>query len=164
MSGLCPKYSQDRFKTPASYPSQFRTDIRIFNDSLGTIDQLLEENKKRKTLSFNLPIIRELFTGLWRIKEPKVIDQIRRILNPRTLIIADGHHRYETSAHVSEEERRKELQDPGRKYRRITWWWLLVNMKNPADFLILPTHRLVHNLPEERVRDFFTKCQGLLYS
>ncbi|HPZ81431.1 MAG TPA: DUF1015 domain-containing protein, partial [Candidatus Atribacteria bacterium] len=153
-----PKYSQDRLKLLQATRANLEQIFGIFNDSLGTIDQLLEENKKEENLILQFTDYQGVVHRLWRIKEPKVIDQIRRILNPRTIIIADGHHRYETSL-MYREERRKELQDPWEEIPEDYVMMTLVNMKNPG-LLILPTHRLVHNLPEERVRDFFTKCQG----
>lgn len=153
-----PKYSQDRLKLLRATRANLEQIFGIFNDSSGTIDQLLEENKKEENLILQFTDYQGVVHRLWRIKEPKVIDQIRRILNPRTIIIADGHHRYETSL-MYREERRKELQDPWEEIPEDYVMMTLVNMKNPG-LLILPTHRLVHNLPEERVRDFFTKCQG----
>lgn len=34
---------------------------------------------------------------LWRVDEPALVDAIRKALAPRSVLIADGHHRYEVS-------------------------------------------------------------------
>lgn len=153
-----PKYSMDRLELLRATRANLEQIFGIFNDSSGGIDELLEENKKEENFMFQFTDYQGVTHRLWRIKEKEVIDKIKRILSPRTIIIADGHHRYETSL-MYREERRKELQDPWEEIPEDYVMMTLVNMKNPG-LLILPTHRLVHDLPEERVRGFFDRCQG----
>ncbi len=153
-----PKYSMDRLELLRATRANLEQIFGIFNDSSGGIDELLEENKKEENFMFQFTDYQGVTHRLWRIKEKEVIDKIKRILSPRTIIIADGHHRYETSL-MYREERRKELQDPWEEIPEDYVMMTLVNMKNPG-LLILPTHRLVHDLPEERVRGFFDRCQS----
>ena len=40
---------------------------------------------------------------LWRLVDPSAIDAVTRALEPRELLIADGHHRYETARVYAEE-------------------------------------------------------------
>ena len=112
-----PKYSMDRLELLRATRANLEQIFGIFNDSSGGIDELLEENKKKKTLCFSLLITRG-YAPIVEDKGKEVIDKIKRILSPRTIIIADGHHRYETSL-MYREERRKELQDPGKRYQKI---------------------------------------------
>ncbi|MDI3542784.1 MAG: hypothetical protein PWP57_387 [Candidatus Atribacteria bacterium] len=153
-----PKYSLDRLELLRATRANLEQIFGIFNDSSGGIDELLEENKKEENFMFQFTDYQGVTHRLWRIKEKEVIDKIKRILSPRTIIIADGHHRYETSL-MYREERRKELQDPWEEIPEDYVMMTLVNMKNPG-LLILPTHRLVHNLPEERVKEFFRRCEN----
>jgi uncharacterized protein (DUF1015 family) len=71
----------------------------------------------------------------------------------RFVIIADGHHRYKTALALSREN--PDLESA--KYRMLAF----VNMSNPG-LVILPTHRLIHNLEEfskesllEQLQDHF---------
>ena len=113
-----PKYSMDRLELLRATRANLEQIFGIFNDSSGGIDELLEENKKEENFMFQFTDYQGVTHRLWRIKEKEVIDKIKRILSPRTIIIADGHHRYETSL-MYREERRKELQDPGKRYQKI---------------------------------------------
>src|SRR5436309_10843100 len=45
---------------------------------------------------------------LWRLTDPAVIARIEAALAPETIIIADGHHRYETALQYRDEQRGNE--------------------------------------------------------
>ena len=42
---------------------------------------------------------------VWRISDPKVIAAVQEQMRDRKLIIADGHHRYETALNYRNERR-----------------------------------------------------------
>ena len=87
---------------------------------------------------------------LWRLTDPAVIARIEAALAPETIIIADGHHRYETALQYRDEQRGNEAAAYVLAY--------LANMEEEG-VVILPTHRLVRGpLParlEERLRETF---------
>jgi uncharacterized protein (DUF1015 family) len=77
--------------------------------------------------------------SLWRIADADVIAAIERAMAPRKLLIADGHHRYETALAF-----RNENPDlAGARKVMMT----LVNMRSPG-LVILPTHRVIGGLPD----------------
>ena len=78
-------------------------------------------------------------------------------MNPRTIIIADGHHRYETSL-MYRQEMREKLGDPMEPIPADYVMMTLINIKNPG-LLALPTHRLIHGVPENQVKGFFNKAK-----
>ena len=75
---------------------------------------------------------------LWPINSPESIAAIQGLLAPRKLLIADGHHRYETALAF----RNENPTLPGACKVMMT----LVNMRSPG-LVILPTHRVVSNIP-----------------
>ncbi|MBI3695600.1 MAG: DUF1015 domain-containing protein, partial [Acidobacteria bacterium] len=76
--------------------------------------------------------------SLWPITSPDGIAAIQRLMAPQKLLIADGHHRYETALAF-----RNEIpQLAGARKVMMT----LVNMRSPG-LVILPTHRVVGNIP-----------------
>ena len=82
---------------------------------------------------------------LWQISDPETIEQVSRIMAEQKLIIADGHHRYETALAYRNERRAVAARpDSGAPYERVMM--TLVNTHSP-DLLILPTHRLIFGLP-----------------
>ncbi len=78
---------------------------------------------------------------LARIGEPEEIERIRAFLSDRPLVIADGHHRYETALAFRDEERAR-LPGAGPEAPHE---WLLVYLANAfaPGSLLLPIHRLV---------------------
>jgi uncharacterized protein (DUF1015 family) len=110
--------------------------------------------------------MRELFEHdvvqqFWPVTDPGVIEAVVEEMAPRrNLIIADGHHRYETALEYRDEMRAKHPNAPanaGFNYRMVT----LVSMEDPG-LVILPTHRLIYNYGQmsgqealERAREYF---------
>ncbi len=71
---------------------------------------------------------------LWRITDAAAIDRFVRALAAETIVIADGHHRYETALAYRDEQ-------PGNEAAA----WMLAYLTNMEEegVVILPTHRLV---------------------
>lgn len=93
--------------------------------------------------------LRELFEHdvlqqFWVVTDPEVIAAVVEEMAPkRNLIIADGHHRYETALNYRDELRVKYPDAPsnaGFNYRMVA----LVSMDDPG-LVILPTHRLIYS-------------------
>jgi len=93
---------------------------------------------------------------VWQVSDPRLIDSVRTAMRDKKLIIADGHHRYETALNYRNERRDSERRDnagraanssstaqPDSSYEFVIMTF--VNMNSPA-LLILPTHRVVHSL------------------
>jgi uncharacterized protein (DUF1015 family) len=96
---------------------------------------------------------------LWHITDEPLIAQVQELMAGKQLIIADGHHRYETALNYRNEQRAKHAVSEGAPYERVMM--TLVNMDSPG-LVILPTHRVVFGLENfslgdtiRRVRDYF---------
>ena len=83
---------------------------------------------------------------LWRISNPATIELVQRAMQDKKLIIADGHHRYETALNYRNERRASAGSDadPASVYEFVMMTF--VNMDSPG-LLILPTHRVVLGFP-----------------
>ncbi len=97
----------------------------------------------------------------WAVTDPQVIQAVvEEMASKRNLIIADGHHRYETALNYRDEMRAANPDAPpnaGFNYRMVT----LVSMEDPG-LVILPTHRLIHSYGRmggqevrERAKEYF---------
>ncbi len=83
---------------------------------------------------------------VWALSDPATAAQICRTMADQKLIIADGHHRYETALNYRNERRAATGKaDPEAPYERVMM--TLVNAHSPG-LLILPTHRVVFGLAE----------------
>ncbi len=87
---------------------------------------------------------RDVRQRVWAVTDPDITAQVVAEMAPkRGLIIADGHHRYETALNYRSEMREKHPGAPanaGFNFRMMT----LVSMDDPG-LTILPTHRLMHS-------------------
>ncbi len=81
---------------------------------------------------------------VWQFFDPNVVSAVREKMRDKKLVIADGHHRYETALNFRNECREKTATpDPEAPYEFVMMTF--VNMNDPG-LLVLPTHRVVHSL------------------
>jgi uncharacterized protein (DUF1015 family) len=78
---------------------------------------------------------------LWRVADPQAIATVQEATREAELLIADGHHRYETMRTYAEE-----IGGEG-EHRYILM--CLVALEDPG-LTVFPTHRLVRGLDDER--------------
>ena len=85
----------------------------------------------------------EVEQRMWVIDDGEVIAEVIRRLAPlRNLIIADGHHRYESALAYRDEMRARHPQAPAAAFNHALATF--VSMSDPG-LAILPTHRLIHS-------------------
>jgi len=81
---------------------------------------------------------------LWVIAEPQRLAAIQKAMEKQKLVIADGHHRYETALNYRNEQRvRAGKIDPEAPYERVMMTF--INTRSEG-LTILPTHRLAANV------------------
>jgi uncharacterized protein (DUF1015 family) len=80
---------------------------------------------------------------VWRVSDPQAIAAVQAAAHDAELLIADGHHRYETMQAYAEE-----IGGEG-EHRFILM--CLVALEDPG-LTVFPTHRLVRGLTDERRR------------
>jgi uncharacterized protein (DUF1015 family) len=85
--------------------------------------------------------------SIWRVADPAAIAAVQAATAQAELLIADGHHRYETMQAYAEERDREGA--PGEEHRYILM--CLVALEDPG-LTIFPTHRLVSGLDDARRR------------
>ena len=131
--------------------------LRATNTNFGQIFMLYPDAENRINAIFDAAIagrqpdvdVREMFEQdvrqqLWVVADPEVTAQVVAEMAPKQgLIIADGHHRYETALNFRAEMREQYPDAPanaGFNFRMVT----LVSLDDPG-LTILPTHRLMHS-------------------
>ena len=88
---------------------------------------------------------------LWKISEPAVISRIQELMTDKKLLIADGHHRYETALAFRGEN--PDLRDAQKMAMAF------VNMHSPG-LEILATHRVLSGLEGFDAAAFLGKIGG----
>jgi uncharacterized protein (DUF1015 family) len=86
----------------------------------------------------------ETLHRLWRIHDPALIQAVQQSIRDKKLLIADGHHRYETAL-AYRDERRAQSGSADTNAAHEFVMMTLVPMESRG-LVILPTHRVVHGL------------------
>jgi len=96
---------------------------------------------------------------LAKIAAPDAVRAIVEHVKTSQLLIADGHHRYETALHYAGEvDRSHPNAHPHGEHRYFMVF--LCNGDDP-NLVVFPTHRLVHSLPAFEWEGFVTKAREL---
>jgi uncharacterized protein (DUF1015 family) len=85
---------------------------------------------------------------LWRVAEPDLIDAIATAVSAAPVVIADGHHRYETSL-AYRDERRAAAAAGGDKPADYDLTMTFVVELAEDELTVRPIHRLVAGLPDD---------------
>jgi uncharacterized protein (DUF1015 family) len=96
---------------------------------------------------------------VWQVSDPSVIAAVQDEMRDKKLVIADGHHRYETALNFRNECR---SAAPAKANSQAPYEFVMmtfVNLNNPG-LLVLPTHRVVHSLPSFSIEDFERSCRA----
>jgi uncharacterized protein (DUF1015 family) len=92
---------------------------------------------------------------IWPVFDPQIIADMVRAMASQKLVIADGHHRYETALAYRDECRAKGGTGHGNApYEKAMMTFFNTHGEG---LLILPTHRLVGNLPSFDLGSFRRK-------
>ncbi len=127
----------------------------------GKIEALLETSRQP-----DIEVTDEYKTlhRVWKISDSKIIASIQQAMREKKLLIADGHHRYETAIAYRKERRSGEetASGSGHLLPYESTMMTFVDM-DLAGLVILPTHRIVFGLPsfsgsqfEAEAQKFFT--------
>jgi uncharacterized protein (DUF1015 family) len=171
-----PKHKSDRlalFKATRAYCEQI---YMLYSDPAFTAEKLIFGSAEMGTTTpAELTITDEydVVHRVWKLTDPTLINLIVTAMADKKLIIADGHHRYETSVAYAK-ERSAQLKLPLNQPRdedeklgtgnlpvpqfpEAAMMMTFVNMDAPG-ITILPTHRVVQGLEDFSSPDFITRA------
>jgi uncharacterized protein (DUF1015 family) len=172
-----PKHKSDRlalFKATRAYCEQI---YMLYSDPAFTAEKLIfgADRDGADTTPADLAITDEygVVHRVWKLTDPIIINLIVTAMADKKLIIADGHHRYETSVAYAKERSAQlklplnqprdedEKLSPGHlpapPFPEAAMMMTLVNMDAPG-ITILPTHRVVSGLEGFSSPDFITRA------
>ena len=173
-----PKYKSDRlalFKATRAYCEQV---YMLYSDPAFTAEKLIFGTKEQghETRPADLAITDEygVVHRVWKLTDPALINPILTAMADKKLIIADGHHRYETSVAYAKERSAQlklplgEPRSPDEKlgtgrlpvppFPEAAMMMTFVNMDAPG-ITILPTHRVVFGLENFSTQKFLAGAQ-----
>ncbi|HEY6274053.1 MAG TPA: DUF1015 domain-containing protein [Terriglobales bacterium] len=138
------KPREDRLSLLRATRAHFGQIFMLYSDPQGELDKLLaahtDEDPEISVLDEY-----EVLHRVWRVYNPALLADVQEKMRAKRLLIADGHHRYETAlAYRDERSADSPKPDPGAPYEFVMM--TLINMESDG-LVILPTHRVVQGLP-----------------
>ncbi len=139
---------KDRLELLRHTRAHFGQIFMLYPDPEGAVDKILDQ------AAGGTPVLDVLDDynarhRLWPIADAARVAQIQELMSSKKLLIADGHHRYETALAY----RNENPADPAAQFVMMT----LVNMYSPG-LKILATHRVLRNLESFDAVKFFEKA------
>jgi uncharacterized protein (DUF1015 family) len=137
------KPKADRLELLRATRAHFGQLFMLYSDPAGEVDQMLTSGSDPEIDVRDEYGVRH---RVWKISDPRLIAGIQVKMGDEKLIIADGHHRYETALNYRNERHALGTASgsadiPPYELVMMTF----VNMDSPG-LVILPTHRVVHGL------------------
>jgi uncharacterized protein (DUF1015 family) len=143
----------DRLNLLKATHAHFGQIFMLYSDPAGSIEKILYDD--------NGPADAEttdeygVLHRLWKVNDPATINLLTTAMADKKLIIADGHHRYETALNYSKEHAASAQaktttstsQLPQPAYPEAAVMMSFVNMDSDG-LVVLPTHRVVHSLTD----------------
>jgi uncharacterized protein (DUF1015 family) len=151
------KPKADRLQLLEATRAHFGQIFMLYDDP-GEIDSLLQQDAPPTT---EVTDEYNVLHRVWKVSDPGLIELVRGKMRDKKLIIADGHHRYETALHYRNQGRANIAQPVGAPRERSggTMLRTIESEEAPYDLVmmtfvtmgssglvILPTHRVVRNL------------------
>ncbi|MBQ9874790.1 MAG: DUF1015 domain-containing protein [Thermoguttaceae bacterium] len=135
---------QDRLMLTTTCKTNFSQIFGIYPDSENEVQNVLEEAILGETpleATDHLSVL----SRMWVVDDPEVIGKVVKLMGPKPIFVADGHHRYETACNY-----RKQLAQQGvltLDHPANYVLMLCIAMEDPG-LIVMPTHRLFTNVRE----------------
>jgi uncharacterized protein (DUF1015 family) len=162
-----PKHKSDRlalFKATRAYCEQI---YMLYSDPTFTAEHIIFDSGAAPDLAITDEY--EVLHRVWKVTNPELITKVIEAMSDKWLLIADGHHRYETSTTYMHERAAELGLDPKANptttgeglpqpaFPEAAMMMTFVNMDAPG-ITILPTHRVAFGLIGFSGREFATKA------
>jgi uncharacterized protein (DUF1015 family) len=144
---------EDRLKLMRATRTQTSAIFGLFRDADGGAREIIDRAATATAL-VDATTSDGIRHRLWRLGEPAAMAALVRLFADKQILIADGHHRYETLLALGPELRALDYAAGGAAADFAMMF--LARAEDPG-LLVLPTHRLVRELPDF---DFPALCAG----
>jgi uncharacterized protein (DUF1015 family) len=134
------KPKADRLELLRATRAHFGQIFMLYSDAGGEIEQALPTGSPPEIDFADEYGVQE---QVWRVSDPQVIQTVVSRMRDKKLIIADGHHRYETALNYRDEQRRAKPTNANASSEFVMMTF--INMESPG-LVVLPTHRVADGL------------------
>jgi uncharacterized protein (DUF1015 family) len=142
------KPKSDRLNLLKATRAHFGQIFMLYSDPAGSVEKILYDGAgpAEAEVTDEYGVLHRL----WKINDPAAIRAVTAAMAEKKLIIADGHHRYETALNYAKEHATAKPESsaaglPQPEFPEAAAMMTFVNMDSDG-LVILPTHRVVHSL------------------
>jgi uncharacterized protein (DUF1015 family) len=151
------KPREDRFKLFKATEANFSQIFSLYSDPALEIDATMSGIDNTE------PLIdvefQEVRNKLWRLADTGAIQSIQQFLRGKQVLIADGHHRYETALAFRDYKKSQNTRHTGSEpYNYVMMF--LTNIDDKG-LVIFPTHRVVHSLRDFKIEAMLKKLERM---
>jgi uncharacterized protein (DUF1015 family) len=143
-----PKHKADRLLLKHAVGGDTEQIFLLYDDPSKEIEALLAGSRKQEEM---LRFVDHEGVHHRIVKmDPSMSERVTRLFDPVKILIADGHHRYETALEYRRRMRAKDGSEEG----SMPYDFVLatfVSFRNPG-LVVFPTHRLVQGVDEDLLR------------
>ncbi|RJP62165.1 MAG: DUF1015 domain-containing protein [Candidatus Auribacter fodinae] len=147
---------KDRLLLTRATHCQFGHVFMLYDDKQQCVNTLLEGAIAGTSPVYTFSDSYNVLHMLYIVKDSAVIRKIQAAMADTRLLIADGHHRYETALNFCNEVRQVHPDCADVNYHLMSF----VNVYDPG-LVILPTHRIVKNLDADTLAQGWSKLQSI---
>jgi uncharacterized protein (DUF1015 family) len=152
---------EDRLKLMLACHAQLSPIFALYADPKQSINRMLAVALEGVAPFVEVQLDSDDECKLWRITDPAVIEKVQREMKEQTLLIADGHHRYEATLRYRDQLRSERGQFSGSEAFNYIMTYC-ANM-NDDNVVILPTHRLVRGFTHKPFLELEEALQTYFY-
>lgn len=151
-----PKHKADRMELMCAVGGDTEQVFLLYDEPSNQMEAILTEARKKEEelRFFDSDGVQHRIV---RIDDPQLVDRISELFGPVHLLIADGHHRYETSLEYRDWRRAEERADGEQPYDYIMA--SLVSVRDRG-LVIYPTHRLIQGVDPELLERLPRELEG----
>lgn len=141
------KHKEDRLALTVACNSNLSQIFCVYPDASGEVEEDVDKN-------IGEPLVDVVFeegirNTLWKISDPKIIERVKSRLADKSILIADGHHRYETSINFRDLKRRETGGNSG----QMPWDYVMTYLSRGEGqgLIINPTHRIARKVGDNLI-------------
>jgi len=149
------KPKEDRLKLFNATEAMFSQIFSIYSDAKSELnDSLYSVTSTRAHLEV---VYENILNRVWKLTDKNSLQKVSDYFRTNNVLIADGHHRYETAfAYMNSKKESNPNHKGNEPYNFVPMFF--TNMNDPG-LVIFPTHRIVHSLPDFDISSFMQKLE-----
>mgnify|MGYP002823887518 CR=1 FL=1 len=123
----------------------------LYSDPSRKLSPIFTEHEDQAAPRYQIIDDQGIHHSIWPVSHQESVRQITALLEDKQILIADGHHRYETALQFQKEMREGMAEDIGEK--PFDYILMYLADMDEEGISILPTHRLIRHAPSLKGED-----------